>query len=381
MSSLLRVAPSLRKKGSVRRTVDSDSQEITAVKTNTCFREFLKYLFCGLLITSVIGVPFLIAYICYSRSNVPGQRTDPAPPPTVGFTIGGGNGEGVEAAGVLEQNDPVLPPTVGFTIGGGNGEGVEAAGPPKQGDCPIFSINDPIFYEDFGLQGYLRVYGPAIHLTEAERTCSAALETYGLKREQIHCAQLFHGSSSASLVAFTDYCQRQGALIPTGILEGSGRIPFCGEFGYGRGRVNAEFLSTVWIGALRDAITYANKMCSCPWEPDREGIVTDGDLQKKRLNEWKNLTLIERELVSKTFPILYGIKSDRKDVHKPIEGIPREIGLKEGARSDEIKVIFVPAENIEYVKNILYNHGFSGIPIEVFPGSNSSHTPAFGGGM
>lgn len=320
---------------------------------------------------------------------------------------------------------------------------------PVLSEEPIFSKEDDLFgppssfYDDskpdFSMPFRMKVLGQTIRVEQAEATMQKKLEKLNLKKEQIHRSQLFHGATSASLLAFTNYNESNGALVPLGNLEESGKIPFCGEIVDGRDKVNAGSLSTTWIGELEGALRYSYRRGN--WTPeigkqkiemgmknlrekdfDEPDEVIDAinpkirgccseelkrafetgnfkefkkyyssyldtlryklnwpelelieersvnliEVNQKRLLEWEKLDQEERNLVSDPFPVLYGIRSSRKDVHHAVYGVPGEIGLKGGAGPGEIKVIFVPVDKIDFVQGLLARNGHS-IPVEEIP--------------
>ena len=75
--------------------------------------------------------------------------------------------------------------------------------------------------------------------------------------QQLNGAMLAHGSSSSSLMAYTDYMNNEGELIPLGKMESKGKIPFSGEISFGRSGINVEYLSTVNTPNLDVALKYA----------------------------------------------------------------------------------------------------------------------------
>jgi hypothetical protein len=294
----------------------------------------------------------------------------------------------------------------------------------------------------------MKVMGPTVTVKIAEESVGRVLYDYNLQHEQLHMAQLFHGSSSASLLAFTSYSNYEGALLPIGLLEKKGKVSFSGEIVFGRGRINAVALSTMWIRGIHVALHYAED--SLGWNLERgsqriegairslreniEGFkgnpVVDGflhtDLKEKleraiitgdfeglkervfkvtakikeedefpqyvdlpfvtvfnplevnfkRKKEWERLSLEEQALVSDPFPVLYGIKSSRKEVHVGVRSDPPgEIGLIGGAQRGEIKVIFVHPSKVSFVKELLQKapgNVHANIPVEALECFNES---------
>ncbi len=221
--------------------------------------------------------------------------------------------------------------------------------------------------------GSLPIKRMVLNPVEAEAMISRELaNSPALRRAQLHGSQLLHGSSSSSLLAFTQYGKFEGHLMPLGQLEKTGRIAFSGEIAWGRGGMNDDTLSTAWVGQLSSALGYAS---AAKWSPEKgaqvkashEGRLVENpglsrhrpfmnqqEVNEKRLREWGKLLPAEQSLVSDAFPVLYGIKSSRRKVHSPAPSdIPGEVALEDGALHDEIKVVFVPREKIELTREIL----------------------------
>lgn len=303
---------------------------------------------------------------------------------------------------------------------------------------PFFSLGDDLFEN-----GTMKVRGACVSLDEAEKTCTAMIKKYNLFPKQLHHAQLFHGSCSSSLIAFTSYNKNRGALIPTGKLEQEGLVPFTGEIAFGRSGINTKYLSTVWIRSLEVALSYAGPYPSpkqTQWSVEigktrvtealkaieqsvtsstkselinlelRERLKTDFnkaketndfsnfhdtchefvqqcrerrrhpaagmgltmqlnifEINRKRITEWNKLNDSEKSLILEPFPVVYGIRSDRKNVHFPAySDCSDEICLLDGAQPKEIKVIFVPPEKVTFVKKLLHNHHHFNVFVEAF---------------
>jgi len=292
---------------------------------------------------------------------------------------------------------------------------------------PIYGKDDDIFEEKERKNYYsgevqrltiMRCYRSAVSPERAEEICGEVLRTYSLTKAQLHQAQLFHGSTSAALLAFTEYNDCSGSLIPLGLLEAKRKVPFAGEVCFGRKNVNAKNLSTTWIEGLKDALWYSSRLTKWSTTMGNKAVTRLEDLCKKiyqnnpktmiceklkialqsgnfdsferaleletyipefcdmnsliidakRLKEWDKLNAFEKKLIEEPFSVLFGIKSDRKDVYSLVDSsIYSEIGLFGGAIRDEIKVIFVPADKVDIVKNLLLNKGFNKIAVEVLP--------------
>lgn len=79
-------------------------------------------------------------------------------------------------------------------------------------------------------------------------------------------------------------------------------------------------------------------------------------IEKIRLRQYDQLLDIEKRLINEPFPILYGVKPKKTRTIKleSLAGVEvTEVGLKGGAKLDEVKVLFVPKEKISFVKSIL----------------------------
>lgn len=256
----------------------------------------------------------------------------------------------------------------------------------------IFELypEDPIFVE-----GFLPVKGPVIRYPRALQEISNVLARYPELMQKAHGALLFHGSRSASLLAFTDYGGKTGDLKPLGQLEIEGKVSFCGEIIYGRGGANLNSLSTVFISAIRAGVGYSG-LRSRPrsaWErliaifsPNETGWIPEralaliGELQKgidehlygpgsimeitlrnaieihkKRVLEFPKLNPEEKRLVRRNFPVLYGLRIFRPGAQQlpSISTVTDEIMLYGGATVGEIRVIFVPKSEVKYVRGLL----------------------------
>lgn len=250
--------------------------------------------------------------------------------------------------------------------------------PEISSERTLFSPGDAILSSD-GLDSpseSLPIRGSSVSIREANRTTQKILDLYKINISQLHESQLVHGSTSASLLSFTEYGDRLGSLLPFGDLEKMGKVSFCGELRHGvrKNGVNHSCLSTVWAGSLQSAFPYTLHAAWSPTKPVqiKEDFPEDMRLlqekvQAARKKAWGQLTDIERDLVSNPFPVLYGIKSNRKNAHHLVSSdIPGEIGLLGGAFKEEIKVIFVPETKTSDVKKLLEENNHS-VFTEPFP--------------
>jgi hypothetical protein len=202
------------------------------------------------------------------------------------------------------------------------------------------------------------------------------LSRMGLHRRILHDSQFFHGSTSASLLAFTNYNQFQGKLIPTGILESQGKVPFSGEIAFGRRGINQNNISTAHLGRIEDAIQYANQQS---WNPEiglqsikeaedypKELRINIVEITEARIREWEKLDPFEKALVSDGFPVLYGIKPRthrKKDLSTVRSAVYGEVAISNEVNPDEIKVIYIPRDKIEGIKTLIQTK-FPDIKIE-----------------
>ncbi len=276
---------------------------------------------------------------------------------------------------------------------------------------PLFQQTDPIFRRDITGDSFLRTVGPSISLQEANDQSQRILQTYNLSIEQLHRSQIFHGSSSPSLLTYTDHGQRRGHLMPFSQLLAARIIPFSGEIGPGclPGRVNDQYLSTTWVGQMEASLRYTRRQLI--WSPSSfrdqtvqssaTAISTNGDqqinstreepfwytqedrqidqlrrtLEIQRREAWERLNPMQQALVANPFPVLFGIRSNREGDQIGIRSrIRGEIGLRGGALPDEIKVILVPQDKVSFTRALLESHGHNRAPyVEPFnfPGSDS----------
>jgi hypothetical protein len=197
----------------------------------------------------------------------------------------------------------------------------------------------------------------------------------------LHEADYVHGSSSASLLAFTEYNQGKGSLVPTGELLAQGKVPFSGELFAGVNKengVNRENLSVVCVKDILTALKYAIGGQHVNWNPEignkqlesykktLEDMPHIMDIYKKRLVEWNKLNAQEQKLVSDTFPVMYGIKLTTKRRQRRVnsQGAPGEVIIKHGVESADIVVVFVPENRMAEVKDLLTQYGHDHIYVE-----------------
>ncbi len=184
---------------------------------------------------------------------------------------------------------------------------------------------------------------------KSERACT----DLNIQVSQLHGSQLIHGTTSAALLAFTEYNRFEGNLLPTGMLAKEGKIPFGGELGFGvrQNGINQSHLSTVWVGSFQYALGYT-KIQDVP--------LTSSDADVVKLRSSQNLTEFEKMLVSEKFPVIFGIRPNRENACPIFEtSISGEVSLLEGTKKGEIKVIFVPPEKVSLVQELVKTHGIA----------------------
>ena len=248
--------------------------------------------------------------------------------------------------------------------------------------------NNYDLYKNFSEEYCLRSFQPSHKRNKYgcgysinQKKITNSLKDMNLTKKKLNNAQLFHGSTSASLLSFTKYNNYQGKLIPTGQLMKLGKIPFTGELKHGitnpRG-ISHIAISTTDITHIDTSLNYT----ICGLDVTEEEYL-DSLSQKKniisniRLIEFNKLDKLEKYLVLHQFPVLYGIKlkdeydennGDNKDNENQrytnsmskknkryiqVNSIIYEIGIKNGISKDEIKIIFVEKRKIKLVQQIV----------------------------
>lgn len=264
--------------------------------------------------------------------------------------------------------------------------------------------NDPEFLESFGRNVGISRDNPIFN--EGRINAFGRTESYedfvrsliDLERRspgflaRTNGSSLFHGSNSSSLLSFTGYGGQQGRLLPVGILEREGKIPFSGAIDLGRVGVNQNFLSTVPAPQVMETLRYTGTTGFVPAEARKAiseaqrllrsanpGSLSEQQLRNvvevetRRLQEFEKLTPLEKELVQNPFPIVYGVNPARAGSTSPVKSdVSREIGVLNGAQKDEIKVLFVPQEKIEFTRRLLTEqlgtgHGIKVESLDVVP--------------
>lgn len=199
-----------------------------------------------------------------------------------------------------------------------------------------------------------------------------------------HGSEYFHGSRSASLMGLIDKNKNIRGLRPTGVLLQKQRVPFSGELANGIAReegINKTALSVTRLVFSSMAISYT-KVESDTWSIEKSQQIIDEYKQKtsdrhfgyifksaisietKRQKRWEKLSEQEKSLVLQNFPVLYGLKPN-KDKTEPLESRYGDVEylVMGGVDINEIRTIFVPVENILFVKDLLSQHDLS-IPVE-----------------
>ena len=190
---------------------------------------------------------------------------------------------------------------------------------------------------------------------------------------------LFHGSRSASLLTFTNSAeQNQGALIPTGQLLKSGKVPFSGEMGnalYDRS-FNTDHLSSVDTENFSDACYYSRFVNPDAWNLEQQTeklgklkeelkkMPVDNtvnslyqihqqqiDLAEKRIAQWGRMTQEQQSLVTENFSVIYVL--DVAKTGDRLKYANSEIGIKNGVSASEINTIMVDEANVSRVQALL----------------------------
>ena len=67
-------------------------------------------------------------------------------------------------------------------------------------------------------------------------------------------------------------------------------------------------------------------------------------------------------LVSRNFPVLYGVKPDQSRIAGTASSIQGEVGIRGGVSANEIGAIFVPSEHVADVQALMQKSG-KAIPV------------------
>lgn len=211
-------------------------------------------------------------------------------------------------------------------------------------------------------------------------------------------SNLFHGSRSASLLAFTNFSEEKGALIPTGQLLKDGKVPFSGtdEAFISMSSFNKNTLSSVTINDFKDAFDFSHYHNNQTWDykraKDQLGFAQEfvksyekegckpwrtyphpkasnkenywGQVytkahsallaQKTRIQQWEKMPPEQRSLVTDNFPVIYGLHISEDSKRRiPIRSGYNEIGILNGASPSEIHTIMVYRKHIPRVQELL----------------------------
>lgn len=189
-------------------------------------------------------------------------------------------------------------------------------------------------------------------------------------------SQLFHGSRSSSLLAFTSPDnQIKGHLLPMGEMLERGIYPFSGEVGYAlhEKAFNKDHVSTVRKQNFEISFNYCSHVNAEKWSPEAErermsnvSNVQEGDgvqeflkaknkFSEGRLSQWNNMSEAEKKLVSDNFPVLYGM--DINPFGERVDSVETTFGFEFGVKGDilpkDIKLIFTADDHVEQVKQAL----------------------------
>ncbi len=196
-----------------------------------------------------------------------------------------------------------------------------------------------------------------------------------------HGALHFHGSSASSLLTFMDATPDRGKIWALNHLKkAKGQVPFGGEVLFGWSQMTGEFVSVVDLRFLDSALSYAYNGSRKPWTPlasfrkraevafqqlttrklsrlGKQWIESTSEVEKIRYAQWKKLSKEEKALVKRAFPVVYGF---RLSPHRPAitmgpiySDISGEIGVLRSIYPEEMRVIYVPHAEVDYVRSLL----------------------------
>ncbi|MEX3957225.1 hypothetical protein [Trinickia sp. EG282A] len=184
----------------------------------------------------------------------------------------------------------------------------------------------------------------------------------------------FHGSRSGSLVSFHRSTEEaiRGCLLPMGVLLEHNAAVFTGERGNSLEdkAFNKKYLSVVAELNIDGAVDYATNTALASNDiikpPDLRtfGSFVDKSTRLRKTAECKldELGQADQEatrLITSNFPVVYGLKpKSGKNIEGVSLSIGDEVGIEGGCTSDEIKIIFVPDEEVPSVKKYLEQCGF-----------------------
>ena len=180
-------------------------------------------------------------------------------------------------------------------------------------------------------------------------------------------AELYHGSPSRSLLAFT-------ALKSKGGLRGGHELEYPD---LKDGREGLYSLSTVKITDIDVAIDYSKgipdqlKFTEEEIKPFLDAVPV-GYLKKPNFIPWDKLSERDSALISENFPVLYGLKPKNSRAVNPRDpditlygsGAEVDVLMTGGADFDEIVSIFVPYDKVPFVEKIIKERN---LPITVSP--------------
>ena len=97
------------------------------------------------------------------------------------------------------------------------------------------------------------------------------------------------------------------------------------------------------------------------WDKSLKKLHQANDIDlKEQLKHYESLDDIQKRLFNLNFPVLYGIRptTRRTNTSSPLVKMAKhEILLREGVSVKEIRVIFVPQEEIRFVKFVIGDLG------------------------
>jgi len=208
---------------------------------------------------------------------------------------------------------------------------------------------------------------------------------------EIEPPDYFHGSSSKSLSGI--FNPENPGLIPSGKLAEEGVVSFAGEYGVGfispQG-INLDSISVVPTRLVTKASGYSLESFNMGgWKPeigrekikrytkniDDKGVRITGlgemghtkesyynqfiEVEKRRIEGWKKLSDVDKEMIEHPFPVLFGIRytGETKNV---ISGISGEVAIPGTIKPDKL-IVYVPENRIEFVKKYLKEKGIGDV--------------------
>ena len=185
---------------------------------------------------------------------------------------------------------------------------------------------------------------------------------------------LYHGSTSASLLAYTETFEKtgiaRGSLVPTQVLMEHGFVPFSGELGntYYEKSVNKNAISTTpYLGTAKhytklDTHSGTDDKLDASDNIKESLVATDAIAMAEKLKDKahalrQKLRLqfneTEKKLLDKPFRVIYEFRDIPRERQQFVTS--DEVCVVGGIKPEEINKIYVPAEKIEFVQGLVGN--------------------------